>query len=197
LINPKGADNASSLGLAWKARFGDRRDAASATKENLMSGQEERGGHPTLEKIDVRVELVRHGLPVETVTVGFEGLVNRPELAQKIAAVLELEAEEILTELSKPECLHPEHHHGRLELVCIDLHFETDSAKHHFFSTAKWERVHRWGCKKFKIATDACANLELHSGSPEGPALNESKSIGKHEGCTQVWLVKPGPEKNG
>lgn len=103
-----------------------------------MNGHEERGGQPTLEKIDVRVELVRHGLPVETVTVGFEGVVNRRELAQKIAAILELEAEEVLTALSNPECLHPEHHHGRVELVCIDLHFETESAKHHFLSSAKW-----------------------------------------------------------
>src|SRR5450631_3414190 len=99
LINPKGADNARSAGLVWKARFGDRRDAASAKKENLMSGQEERGGHPTLEKIDVRVELVRHGLPVETVTVGFEGLVHHPELARRIAAVLELEAAELWEDL--------------------------------------------------------------------------------------------------
>jgi len=82
-------------------------------------------------------------------------------------------------------------------LGCIDLHFESEAHQHHFLPSAKWERVHRWGCKKFKIASDACTNLELHSGSPEGPALNEAKKIGHHEGCMTVWLVKPGPERNG
>jgi hypothetical protein len=149
------------------------------------------------EKIQVQVELERRGLPTETVTIAFVGTVNRPELAQKIAAILELDAEEILEELSNPETLHPEHHRGKLKLVCIDLHFESDAAKHHFLASAKWERVHRWGCKKFKVASDACANLELHSGSAAGPALNESKPIGHHEGCMDVWLVKPGPENNG
>jgi hypothetical protein len=154
-------------------------------------------GDAGAKKIEVRVELERHGLPVEVVTMEFEGAVSRPELAKKIAALLELEAEEILTELSKPECLHPEHNHGKLKLVCIDLHFETESAKYHFLSTSRWERVHHWGCKKFRVASAACTNLELHSGSPQGPALNESKPIGHHEGCMTIWLVKPGPEKNG
>ena len=153
--------------------------------------------HGNIETIEVRVRLERHGLPAEEVTVAFEGAINKPILAQKIAAVLELEAEEILAELSNPECLHPEHHHGKLKLACIDLHFETESGKHHFLASATWGRVHRWGCKKFRVASDACANLELHSGSPKGPVLNEAKHIGHHEGCREVWLVKPGPEPNG
>jgi hypothetical protein len=163
-----------------------------------MSEQTEHGtsGGP-LEKIVVRLEIDREGQPIEVVTAEFEGAVNRPELAGKIASILELEAEEILEELSKPECLHPERHHGTLKLVCVDLHFETEAKRHHFLPNAKWSRVHAWGCKHFRIAVDACANLELHSGSPEGPALNEAKEIGHHHGCMDVWLVKPGPEKNG
>jgi hypothetical protein len=149
------------------------------------------------EKIVVRLEVEREGRPAETITEEFEGAIDRPRLAGKVASILELEAEEILEELSKPECFHPERHHGTLKLVCVDLHFETEEKRHHFLPKAKWERVHRWGCKYFRIAVDACANLELHSGSPEGPVLNESKEIGHHRGCLHVWLVKPGPEKNG
>jgi hypothetical protein len=149
------------------------------------------------ERIVTTVELIRAGQAPEVVTIEFDGQVHRPTIAAKIAAVLELEAAEILNELSKPEVLHPEKHRGSLHLACIDLRFETEERKHHFLPRAKWERVHQWGCHKFHVATDACANLELHSGSPEGAVLNESKEIGQHEGCMVVWLVKPGPEKNG
>lgn len=149
------------------------------------------------EKIIATVEIERHGQPTETVTVEFDGEVKRPEVAAKIAAILELEATELLEELENPEVLHPEHHRGKLKLVSIDLHFETEEAKHHFPASARWERVHRWGCKRFRVASDACANLELHQGSATGPALNEAKRIGHHEGCLVVWLVKPGPERNG
>lgn len=152
--------------------------------------------HP-IEMIEAIVEIERNGRPLEKVTVEFKGRIDHPELARKIAAVLDLEAEEIAAVLAEPEHFHHDRHHGHLKLVCIDLHFETESIEHHFLPSAKWERVHRWGCKKFKIASDACANLELHSGAADGPALNEAKPIGHHEGCLSVWLVKPGPERNG
>lgn len=143
------------------------------------------------------VEIERYGCPVERVDVEFRGTVDRLQLAAKIAAILELDAEEIAAELEKPECLSPERHHGRLKLTCIDLHFETESKMHHFLPSATWERVHLWGCKKFKVADNACANLELRLGGPKGPALNESNPIGHRDDCTAVWMVKPGPEKNG
>ena len=81
--------------------------------------------------------------------------------------------------------------------VCIELHFETETITHRFSAKAKWERVHQFGCKKFTVAEDACANLELHDGTVDGPALNESQQIGTFKGCRTVWLVKPGPEPNG
>ena len=149
------------------------------------------------ERIAVSVELLRAERAPEVVTIEFDGPVHHPTIAARIAAILELDAAEILNELSNPQVLHPEKHHGRLHLVCIDLHFETEEKKHHFLPTAKWERVHQWGCQKFHVAIDACANLELRSGGPKGPVLNESKEIGRHEGCMVVWLAKPGPEKNG
>jgi hypothetical protein len=85
----------------------------------------------------------------------------------------------------------------RVQRVCVDLHFETEAKQAQFPAQAKWARVHRWGCHAFKIASDACAHLELHEGSPTGPALNERQAIGVHTGCKTVWLVKPGPEPNG
>jgi hypothetical protein len=149
------------------------------------------------EVIQAKVEIERHGHPVEVVTVEFRGTVDRPQLAAKIATLFELEAAEIAAELEEPECLHPEHHHGKLKLTCVDLHFETESKKHHFPGSSTWERVHLWGCKKFKVAENACANLELRLGGPKGPVLNESNPIDHRGGCTEVWMVKPGPEKNG
>lgn len=145
----------------------------------------------------VSVELERAGLPVEHVTATFEGRVDHQALAAKIAALLELETAEILAELSDPGVLHPEQHHGKLKLACIDLHFETDSKRHHFPEKAKWERVHNWGCKKFNVGQAACTNLELRKGTPTGPALNENKEIGRYDGCLTVWMVKPGPEPHG
>ncbi len=85
----------------------------------------------------------------------------------------------------------------QLQRVCIELHFETESKQKKFPVQAKWARVHRWGCRAFTIANDACAHLELREDTPTGPAINERQEIGPHVGCKTVWLVKPGPEPNG
>lgn len=85
----------------------------------------------------------------------------------------------------------------RVRRVCIELHFETEEKQKRFPVEAKWARVHRWGCRAFSIATDACPHLELREGSPQGPVINERQEIGPHSGCKTVWLVKPGPEPNG
>ena len=84
-----------------------------------------------------------------------------------------------------------------LRRVSIELHFEGEAKRARFPARAKWARVHRWGCRAFTIASDACAHLELREGSPAGPALNERQEIGPHAGSEIVWLVKPGPEPNG
>jgi hypothetical protein len=152
---------------------------------------------PGEEKITAKVDLERHGQPTESVSIAFIGQVDRPEVARKIATLLELEAAEILEELSNPDVLHPKHHHGKLKLACVDLHFESQSARHHFLRSATWARVHQWGCKRFRVSADVAANLELHRDSPTGPVLNEAKKIGHVEGCASVWMVKPGPERNG
>ncbi len=94
------------------------------------------------------------------------------------------------------ECLK----HGnrwRHRRVCIDLHFESEEAKQTFPARATWAHVHHWGCHQFDVPHDACANLELHEGAPNGPVLNDRKHIGPHHGCKTVWLVKPGPEPYG
>lgn len=146
----------------------------------------------------LKIALKRVGAPVEIIEVEYGGNLTHPEVARKLAEVLELEAEELLAVLTEnPDVLDQHRRHCHLEVTCIDLHFETESKMHRFPARSKWERVHRWGCKKFKVATDACANLELRDGGPKGPVLNESKPIGHHEGCLNVWLVKPGPEPNG
>lgn len=85
----------------------------------------------------------------------------------------------------------------RIRRVCIELHFESDAKQKKFPLQAKWARVHRWGCRAFTIASDACPHLELREGSPQGTAINERQEIGPHAGCKPVWLVKPGPEPNG
>jgi hypothetical protein len=122
------------------------------------------------------------------------------------AGQLGLEAEEILLDLSAGEERFERGkrvgdfgrgHRWKHRRTCINLHFETEAKEHKFPVSATWARVHHWGCEKFHIPHDLCANLELRLGSPTGPALNEKKQIGHHPGCEVVWLVKPGPEPNG
>lgn len=81
--------------------------------------------------------------------------------------------------------------------VCVSVHVEGESDRQNFPATAHWRQVHRWACRRFTIASDSCANMELHMGKIDGPVLNERKQIGQHEGCVEVWLVKPGAEPNG
>ena len=117
----------------------------------------------------------------------------------------EIETEELLEDLiAEGERLERHRRLGELPAtrwrhrrVCIDLHSEADQERHHFPARAKWARVHRWGCAKFHIPTDLCANLELREGSTTGPVLNEASEIGHFPGCKVVWLVKPGPEPYG
>lgn len=87
--------------------------------------------------------------------------------------------------------------HIRTRRQCVRLHFEGEDLEHKFPASATWGRVHRFGCRQFAIADDACANLELHLGVIDGPVANERKQIGQHAGCVDIWLVKPGPESNG
>jgi hypothetical protein len=84
-----------------------------------------------------------------------------------------------------------------VQRVCVEVHFETESEKHWFPVLAKWATVHRWACKEFEVARDACANLELREGSPTGQPINERQPIGESRECKVVWVVKPGPEPNG
>ncbi len=88
-------------------------------------------------------------------------------------------------------------HHWHHRRVCIDLHFESESKRHDFSSRSTWAQVHEWGCRHFEVPAPICANLQLHEGSPTGPALNDRLQIGHHHGCHDIWLVKPGPEPNG
>lgn len=99
------------------------------------------------------------------------------DLANRIAGQLELEAEDLAADLgvnglnfdrdSKVgDCVR----HGqrwRHRRVFIDLHFESESQTHHFPPRSTWARVHRWGCRHFHVAADACVNLELREGIPE------------------------------
>ena len=126
-------------------------------------------------------------------------------LAAKLAADLDEPVADILADLSAngsvvmadTPALDVLHACANLRRVCIELHFETETITHRFSPKAKWERVHLFGCKKFTVADDACANLELHEGTIDGPVLNEQKRIGPAKECRTIWLVKPGPEPNG
>jgi len=155
----------------------------------------------------VALELEEQGKVVRSVEVEAADHETISVIAQRFAEALGLQPDELLEDLSiDGKHVRPDHslrecnghgRHFRHRRVCIDLHFETEEARHHFPAKARWARVHEWGCKKFTVAHDACANLELHEGSPDGPALNEDKEIGHFADCKVVWLVKPGPEPNG
>jgi len=90
---------------------------------------------------------------------------------------------------------HGDHWHHRR--VCVELHFESEIAKHDFSYRSTWAQVHEWACRHFQVPVSLCANLQLHEGTPKGPVLNDRLPIGHFHGCKGVWLVKPGPEPNG
>jgi hypothetical protein len=93
--------------------------------------------------------------------------------------------------------LHFRHPEVRAHRQCVTIYFEGEELQHKFPTKATWAQVHRLGCRKFNIAADACANLELHLHTIDGPVVNERKQIGQHNDCIEVWLVKPGSEPNG
>ena len=168
-----------------------------------MNSEQEVLNHPThghersVVPVTIIIEVEQRGAPAEKIELEFEAQPEHREVAERLAAVLALDAEELLVELAAAHRDGHQHGHHRLHLTCIDLHFESESAKHRFLARSTWARVHRWGCRRFHIAADIAPNLELRDGAPDGPALNEAKPIGHHEGCQVVWLVKPGPESNG
>jgi hypothetical protein len=122
-------------------------------------------------------------------------------VAKRLSDQLGVDVEEILPDLGV-ERDQPFKHDGperrvRHRRVCVDLHFETEHVRHRFSAHARWARVRRWGCRRFDVPRDACANLELREGDPTGQALNEQRPIGVFPGCKTVWLIKPGAEPNG
>ncbi len=145
------------------------------------------------------VEVEEDGQILQTVTV--EGA-DADALASNVSEQLNIDLDEIMegyaneigSDAGKDS---GKGHKIRIRRVCVELHFESHNQRHNFLSKSKWSRVHRWGCRKFTIAQDACANLELHENTPDGAVLNENKQIGSFKGCKPVWLVKPGPEQNG
>jgi len=88
-------------------------------------------------------------------------------------------------------------HKLNLNTVCIVVHYESETEQQFFPKHAPWSTVHRWACNKFQVAHDACANLELREVTPTGAPINEREKIGDSDDCTDVWLLKPGPEQNG
>lgn len=139
------------------------------------------------------------------VTVAVDTTVG--ELAKRIEAEADvdglsivqmaLDSEDDLDEGIVLDSLKFKHHHIRVHRVCVEVFVEGEPAKRKFPEAARWARVHRWACRKFTVAPDACANLEMHLDTPDGPLVNERKQIGHHDGCVKVWLVKPGAEPNG
>lgn len=123
-------------------------------------------------------------------------------IAQRASTELGIDLEEIIEDLNGDFILlkgkqNDKDKKIKIQRVCVELHFESKEENQKFSSNSKWSKVHRWGCRKFKIAPDACANLELREKSAEGPVINENSKIGSFTGCKEVWLVKPGAEPNG
>lgn len=113
-------------------------------------------------------------------------------------AILEIALESIPVDTARhvKNCTF-QHHEIKLHRVCVEVHFETETAQHWFPTQAHWANVHRWACRKFEVAIDACANLELRDSAADGPPINDRNKIGHLDECKVVWLVKPGPEQNG
>jgi hypothetical protein len=152
----------------------------------------------------VSVDIAEEGKAPEVLSLEASGEDSAAAIADRLAGELGLEAGDVL------EAFRAEHglERGalarefpasglRLRRVRVEVHFEGETASHAFPSRARWERVHRWACRHFAVAADACANLELHDGAPDGPRLNDNQPIGTSSGRRGVYLIKPGPEPYG
>jgi len=155
----------------------------------------------------LEIEVLEEGSVVRAATTDAQPHETVEAVARRLAPELAVNVEELLAELALDDEIlkldatvsdvlkqGPKIRHRR---VCVDLHFESESIKHMFAANNRWAAVHRFGCKHFNVASDACANLELHEGSATGSALNDQGRIGLFTGCKTVWLVKPGAEPNG
>jgi hypothetical protein len=157
--------------------------------------------------MNITVDVVEDGSVVRTLDYDVKPTDTVEALASRVAADLGEEADDVLASFARNRSpvskqdrvadLLKEGARLKHARACVDLRFETESLTHRFAAKAKWKRVHRFGCKRFEVPNDACANLELREGAPDGPALNENAEIGSFTGCKTVWLVKPGPEPNG
>lgn len=155
----------------------------------------------------VLVDLEQDGGVVKTAECEIAAGATVAEVAQLVGPQFDISAEEIAMDLGVNGAAFDAHHrvenclhHGnrwRHRRTCVAIHFESEDARHHFPASAPWAVVHRWACDHFRVAKDACANLELHEGAADGPVINESKKIGHHPECLAVWLAKPGPEPFG
>jgi len=154
--------------------------------------------------MQVSVDIAEEGKAPEVLSLEASGEDSAALIADRLAGELGVDAGDVL------EAFRAEHglERGtvvrefpvsrlRLRRIRVEVHFEGETASHGFPSRAKWARVHRWACRHFGMATDACANLELHDGAPDGPRLNENQPIGTSSGCREVYLIKPGPEPYG
>ena len=155
----------------------------------------------------VIVELEQDGGVVRTAECEVAQSATVAEVAQLVGPKLDIAVEEIVMDLGVNGASFEAHRrvedcmrHGnrwRHRRTCVAIHFESEDIQHHFPARAQWAVVHHWACNHFRVAKDACANLEFHEGAPDGPAINEDKMIGHFPGCITVWLVKPGPEPFG
>jgi hypothetical protein len=153
-------------------------------------------------KFEINIEDQRRSVPiVVAANTTVRELIDQIETEANIDGLsiieMALESDASLDDAITIDTLRFKHDHFQVHRVCVEVYVEGEPARHHFPITARWAHVHRWACRKFTVAPDACANLEMHLGKIDGPLVNERKAIGHHEGCVEVWLVKPGPEPNG
>ncbi|HRH45285.1 MAG TPA: hypothetical protein PKY82_26840 [Pyrinomonadaceae bacterium] len=148
------------------------------------------------------IEVEENGIVVKTSNITVLDNDTIETIAQRASTELGIDLEEIIENIvgdfgSLKAKQNDKDKKIKIQRVCVELHFESKEESQNFSSNSKWSKVHRWGCRKFKIAPDACANLELRENSAEGPVINENGKIGSFSGCKIVWLVKPGAEPNG
>jgi len=155
---------------------------------------------------DLQLHIAEHGRKEHTVGILFDPDETLKTLADRITETAKVDGHTALevalgaAPVDESRCLRDvtfRHREIKLHRVCVEVHFETESAQHWFPAQGHWANVHRWACKTFMVAHDACANLELRDGAVDGPPINERNDIGHADECKVVWLVKPGPEPNG
>ena len=129
-------------------------------------------------KFEINIEDQRRSVPIiVAANATVRELIDRIETDANIDGLsiveMALDSDASLDGAITIDTLRFKHDHLQVHRVCVEVYVEGEPARHHFPITARWAHVHRWACRKFTVAPDACANLEMHISRQDRRAASE------------------------